>query len=116
MAWNANVVLINGSATPPPREMHVDQHYRLRLINLHVSATGLHIRLLRGDTVLAWRALAKGGMELPADQRFEGRADVQMGNGETYDFDVVPSETGDLHVDVISGTGTLQASMPIHVR
>ena len=95
--------------------MHTGEHYRLRLINLHVSEPSMRIRLLRGDAVVAWRALAKDGMDLPDDQRIEGRADVQMGNGETYDFDVVPSAPGDLRLEVTSATGVLQASLGIRV-
>jgi FtsP/CotA-like multicopper oxidase with cupredoxin domain len=112
---DAEVVFINGSATPPAREMHVGQHYRLRLINLHVSRPSMRLRLLHGDTLLSWRALAKDGMDLPNDQRLEGRAEVQMGNGETYDFEVVPSETGDVRFDVTTGAGVHLATMPIHV-
>src|SRR5215468_2598208 len=110
-----NVVFINGSAAPSPREMHVDQHYRLRLINLHVARPSMRMRLLRGDTLLPWRALAKDGMDLPDDRRTEGRAEVQMGNGETYDFDFEPREAGYLRFDVTNAGGVLLASMPIHV-
>jgi hypothetical protein len=39
-----------------------------------------------------------------------------MGNGETYDFDFVPSVAGDLHFDVTNAGGGLLASMPIRVR
>ena len=38
-----------------------------------------------------------------------------MGNGETYDFDVVPTAVGDLRVEVTSATGVLQASLAIRV-
>ena len=39
-----------------------------------------------------------------------------MANGETYDFDFVPTEAGNLRLDVVTGTGVLLASMPIEVR
>jgi hypothetical protein len=39
-----------------------------------------------------------------------------MGNGETYDFEFVPSAPGDLHLDVTTGAGVLLVSMPIRVR
>jgi hypothetical protein len=39
-----------------------------------------------------------------------------MGNGETYDFDFVPSTAGDIRLDVTSAAGLLLVSMPIHVQ
>ena len=38
-----------------------------------------------------------------------------MGNGETYDFDYVPSAPGDFKLDVTAGNGTLLVTMPIRV-
>ena len=55
-------------------------------------------------------------MDLPADQRVEGPSEIQMGNGETYDFDFVPSVTGDIRLDVTNAGGVLLVSMPIRVR
>ena len=113
----ANVVLLNGSPTPAPREMRVGQHYRLRFINIHTFRPNMRMRLLRGSMLLRWRAVAKDGMDLPTDQRAEGPSEIQMGNGETYDFDFVPSGPGDIRLDVIALRGDLVlVSMPIHVR
>ena len=69
-----------------------------------------------GSTLLTWRALAKDGMDLPPDQSVEGPAEIQMGNGETYDFDFVPPGPGDFRIDVTNAAGGLLASMPGHVR
>ena len=71
------------------------------------------MRLLRDSTLLEWRAVAKDGMDLPADQAVTSPAEIQMGNGETYDFDFVPSTAGDLHLDVTNAGGVLLASMPL---
>jgi hypothetical protein len=79
----------------------------------------MRMRLLRGtdgNAPLAWRALAKDGMDLPGDQQVQGPSEVQMGNGETYDFDFVPREAGEARLDVTAGNGTLLAWMPIKVR
>jgi hypothetical protein len=38
-----------------------------------------------------------------------------MGNGETYDFEFVPANPGDLRLDIANAQGTLLASMPIRV-
>ena len=111
-----STVLLNGSPTPPMREMRVGEHYRLRFINAHTFRPSMRMRLLRDSTLLEWRALAKDGMDLPADQAVTSPAEVQMGNGETYDFDFVPSTAGDLHLDVTNAGGVLLASMAIRVR
>jgi FtsP/CotA-like multicopper oxidase with cupredoxin domain len=112
----ADVVLLNGSSAPAPREMRAGQHYRLRFINVHTFRPSMRMRLLRESALLSWRAVAKDGMELPDDQRIEGPAEIQMGNGETYDFDFVPSGTGDIRLDVTNAGGVLLVSMPIRIR
>jgi hypothetical protein len=53
-------------------------------------------------------------MDLPDDQVAEGASEVQMGNGETYDFDFVATERGDLRLDVTAANGLLLTSMAIH--
>ena len=111
-----SVVLLNGSSSPALREMRVGERYRLRFINIHTFRPSMRMRLLRESTVLEWRALAKDGMDLPADQSTMGPSEIQMGNGETYDFDFVPSTIGDLRVDVTNAAGVLLVSMPIRVR
>jgi FtsP/CotA-like multicopper oxidase with cupredoxin domain len=110
------VVLLNGSAQPAPREMRVGERYRLRFINAHTFRPSMRMRLLRESALLEWRALAKDGMDLPADQALTGAAEVQMGNGETYDFEFAPTSAGEIRVDVTSAAGELLVSMPIKVR
>jgi manganese oxidase len=110
------VVLLNGSSTPALREMRVGEHYRLRFINIHTFRPSMRMRLLRESTLLEWRGLAKDGMDLPADQATTRPSEIQMGNGETYDFDFVPSAAGDLRLDVTNAAGVLLVSMPIRVR
>jgi FtsP/CotA-like multicopper oxidase with cupredoxin domain len=111
---DANVVLLNGTSTPPDRTMYVGEHYRLRFINVHVARPSMRMRLLRGEDLLKWRSIAKDGMDLPDDQVAEGASEVQMGNGETYDFDFVATERGDLRLDVTAANGLLLTSMAIH--
>jgi FtsP/CotA-like multicopper oxidase with cupredoxin domain len=112
-----NTVLLNGSARPATREMRVGERYRLRFINAHTFRPNLRMRLLRESTPLEWRALAKDGMDLPPDYATVGPSEIQMGNGETYDFEFVPSVPGDLQLDVTTGGGVVVlVSMPIRVR
>jgi FtsP/CotA-like multicopper oxidase with cupredoxin domain len=109
-------VLINGSMAPAPRVFKVGEQYRLRFINVHIFRPNMRMRLLRGNTLLTWQAAAKDGMTLPREQRLVGPSEVQMGNGETYDFLFSPSEAGDLRIDVTTGGGGLLATLPITVR
>jgi FtsP/CotA-like multicopper oxidase with cupredoxin domain len=111
-----NVVWLNGTSTPAARTMRVGLRYRLRFINMHTSRPNMIMRIQRGDTVQTWRALAKDGLDLPSEQAVAGQAQVQMGNGETYDFEFTPTEPGDLRVAVSGGQGVLLVSMPIKVN
>jgi FtsP/CotA-like multicopper oxidase with cupredoxin domain len=113
---DASVVLLNGSSAPAPREMRAGEHYRLRFINVHTFRPNLYMRLRRESALLRWRGVAKDGMDLPPEQRVEGPAEIQIGTGETYDFDFVPADAGDIHLDIASARGDVVASMPIRVR
>jgi FtsP/CotA-like multicopper oxidase with cupredoxin domain len=110
------VVLLNGSTKPAAREMRVGERYRLRFVNAHTFRPSMRMRLVRDTSLLEWRAVAKDGMELPADQAVNGPSEIQMGNGETYDFEYVPSTAGDIRVDVTNAGGVLLVSMAIHVK
>lgn len=112
---DSDKVLINGSLTPAPQQFKVGERYRLRFVNIHTFRPSMRMRLLRGDALLMWQAAAKDGMELPDGQRVSGPAEIQMGNGETYDFWFTPSEAGDLRIDVTTGGGALLATLPITV-
>ena len=109
-------VLLNGTLTPPPLELRVGERYRLRLVNVHTFRPSMIVRLLHDSTLATWRALAKDGMDLPADQATVRRAVQQMGNGETYDFELTPTEPGDLRFTVSAAAGQLLVSMPVRIR
>ena len=96
--------------------MRAGERYRLRFINVHTYRPSMRMRAIRDSTLLTWRALAKDGMDLPPDQAIVGPSTVQMGNGETYDFEFVPTTAGDIRIEVTSGVGDLLVSMPVHVR
>jgi hypothetical protein len=74
------------------------------------------VRLLRDTTLVTWRALAKDGMPLPADRATMRHAMQQMGNGETYDFELVPERAEDLTLTVRAALGQLLATLPVRVR
>jgi FtsP/CotA-like multicopper oxidase with cupredoxin domain len=109
-------VLLNGTLTPAPLELRVGERYRLRLVNIHTFRPSMIARLLRDSTPVAWRALAKDGMDLPPERATVRPAVQQVSNGETYDFELVPNEPGDLLFTVRAGAGDLLLSMPVRVR
>ncbi|MGQ0640493.1 MAG: multicopper oxidase domain-containing protein [Gemmatimonadaceae bacterium] len=111
-----NVVLLNGTPTPPPLAMKAGTSYRLRFINVHTFRASMVMRIMRDSTVMQWRTVAKDGMLLPKDQVEVRRSQVQMGNGETYDFEFTPVEPADLLLDIKSAVGQLLLTMPIRVR
>ena len=108
-------ILINGSLSPKPLEMRVGQRYRLRIIDVHTYRPSMITRLLRDSTLVSWRALAKDGMDLPVERATERAAMQQTGNGETYDFEFVPTAAGPLRLTVTSAANGLLGELPIVV-
>src|SRR5262249_34826848 len=98
------------------RELRAGQRYHVRLINLHTYRPSMIARVTRDSMLVRWRAIAKDGRDLPPDQATVRPAQQQLGNGETYDFELVPREPGDLRFTVWSAAGVLLVTMPIHVR
>jgi len=111
-----NQVLLNGSLSPDTLQLKSGEHYRFRVINIHVYRPSMIVRLQRDSTALTWRAVAKDGMDLPPERALVGPAVQQLGNGETYDFEFVPQQPGQLKLIVTSGVGALLVSQPIVVR
>ena len=113
---DSTAVFLNGTATPALRDLRVGKTYRVRLLTLHNSRPGLIVRLTRDSTQLAWRAIAKDGMTLPADQVTIRPATQQIGNGETYDFELMVSTPGQLWLNITAGNGQLLLSAPMSAR
>jgi FtsP/CotA-like multicopper oxidase with cupredoxin domain len=111
-----DVVLLNGTSTPGEREMRVGERYRLRVINIHTFRPSMIARIVRDSTVLTWRAVAKDGMDLPPAFATMRPAAQQLGNGEAYDFEFIPSAPGLIRFTVTTGTNVPLVTMPIRVR
>jgi FtsP/CotA-like multicopper oxidase with cupredoxin domain len=108
-------VLVNGSLHPATLELMGGERYRLRFIDIHTSRPSMIVRVLRDSTLETWRAIAKDGMDLPAQRATVRPSIQQMGNGEAYDFELT-AEAGMLRLTVSSAAGVQLASMPIRVR
>jgi FtsP/CotA-like multicopper oxidase with cupredoxin domain len=109
-------ILVNGSLTPQPLFLHVGERYRLRIVNVHIYRPSMITRLLRDSSLVTWRALAKDGMDLPPQRATVRPAMQQLGNGETYDFELAPAVPGDLRFTVTAAGGAPLATMPVRVR
>ena len=116
LAADAGITLLNGEKVPAAREFRVGQRYRLRVVNIHTFRPSMILRLMRDSTLVTWRALAKDGMDLPRDQATMRPAVIQLGNGETYDFELTPAVAGDIRLTINAAAGALLQSMVIHVR
>jgi len=92
------------------------QRYRLRFVDIHTCRPSTTARLLRDSTLLTWRAVAKDGMDHPADQSTMRPAQQLMGNGETYDYEFTPTQAGNIRLTVWALNGSLLVTMPISVR
>lgn len=113
---DSGAVLVNGSLIPAGLDLRVGERYRLRIVDIHTFRPSMIARLLRDSSLVDWRAIAKDGMDLPAARATVRPAVQQMGNGETYDFELSQAVAGDLRFTVSSGAGALLASMPVRVR
>jgi FtsP/CotA-like multicopper oxidase with cupredoxin domain len=113
---NSGKVLINGSLAPHVLQLRAGERYRLRIVDVHTFRPSMIVRLLRDSTPVTWRAVAKDGMDLPVEQATVRRSVQQMGNGETYDFELAPTEAGDLRFTVNAAAGALLAEMAVVVR
>ncbi len=106
---------INGKNVPDTLRMRAGESYRLRLIHIIPDWTA-RIALLRGDSVLSWRALAKDGADLPPHRQTVRAADFIAGPGETMDCEYRPAAPGMLRLLVMQRTGIWKMELPIRVE
>ena len=95
-------LLINGdSSSSPAKEIAVGVAHRFRFIN--IGAAGVVRYSLRADTTLvAWRARAKDGADLPEVLRVMQPATQVVSVGETYDFEFTPPGPGSYELSGVS--------------
>jgi len=107
---------VNGSATPAPILMRADVPNRLRLINITANNEGLSAFLVDRLEQTTWKPLAKDGATLPAGQTAPRPARQLVTVGETYDFEIRPSRSQVLWLEVRSATGRWRLQAPIKLR
>ena len=99
----SRVVLFNGSATPPPLTLRAGQPTRVRVINMTLRRSGPRLRFMQGDSLVAWRTLAKDGADLPSALRVRRTAPQLLSIGEKLDLEIVPVGTADLRFELRVG-------------
>ena len=78
--------LVNGRRFPAPLRLEAGTTHRLRLVSIHPDWR-MAFTLRNDSTIARWRAMAKDGADLPQVQATERPAHVEMGPGETADFE-----------------------------
>ena len=106
---------VNGRVVPDTVRLTVGERYRLRVVQIVPDWT-VRIALMRGDSTVRWRALAKDGAELPAHRRTTRLASLVAGPGETMDFEYQPGEPGVMRLEVAQRTNEWRTHLPMKVE
>ena len=107
-------LLVNGSVNPAPMVMTVGVPQRLRIVSIHADEV-LHFRFGTTASATQWTPLARDGADLPAALRTRAVAITEMGPGETADFTYVPTQPGDMSLEVWIPSG-MRIVLPVIVR
>ena len=91
--------MVNGSASPAPLRLTAGEVHRIRIVSIHPDWRILFS--LRNDSTIArWRPVAKDGHDLTAAQATPRPANVEMGPGETADFEFRPPAPGTWRLEI----------------
>ena len=109
--------VVNGRLDPAAIEVKAGRTYRLRLINIGDARTFFALRRRPQDSsVVAWRAVAKDGADLPPSQAVASAAPLLTGPGETADFEYRPADPGELWLTVDSPFAGWRLDVPVKVK
>lgn len=108
-------VLLNGDSLPPPATWAAGRPHRIRLINI-MPYGRFTWRLMRGDSVASWQALARDGADLPAVQQRTGPASTVLDVGETADFLLPPTAEGTYRLELWPRVGPVEVIQTIQIR
>ncbi len=93
--------LVNGRTSPAPLRLTVGETHRLRIVSIHPDWR-IAFTLKTDSTVAQWRAIAKDGADLPLAVATVRPAHVEMGPGQTADFEFTPTQPGVWRLEVKS--------------
>jgi FtsP/CotA-like multicopper oxidase with cupredoxin domain len=107
--------VVNGRLDPAPIELRAGRTYRFRLFNIGDARTAFALR--RPDSsIVAWRAVAKDGAELPPAQAVVQREPTMTGPGEILDFELSTGAPGDLVLDLNAPFAPWRVGVPVRIR
>ena len=84
---------LNGRFEQPDQRAVLGETHRIRV--MHMAPAGqIRIRMVKEDSPVPLRAVAKDGAEFPPHQKVDIEVGHPMGVGETADFEFSPAEVG----------------------
>ena len=112
------MIAVNGHPQPAAVRLAIGEKYRFRLINITPNAASLLVTLRnREGRPVQWRAVGKDGDALPQGQAVQREARLHIAVGETYDFELQPSQQADLALEFyIPFAGGRLVMQPVLVR
>ena len=115
---NHGGVVINGSASPAPVELHVGSTYRIRVADIAGDRGTLLVRVMQDSAVTSWRPVAKDGFGLPPSQATTRPSIARVATGETADFELTPATSGELRLEIGGPklTGGIQVEGAVRLR
>jgi FtsP/CotA-like multicopper oxidase with cupredoxin domain len=111
----ATHVLMNGRLSPPRLNLQTGVTYRLRFANITVTRPGLQIALLRDSAVSSWTPVARDGADLPLVQREMTPSRVGVTIGRTADFEITPTEPGEMRLEMQTSGGRVLGKIAVGV-
>ena len=93
--------LVNGRQNPKALHLVAGVTHRLRIVSIHPDWR-INFTLRNDSTVARWRALAKDGADLPPALKTLRPATIEMGPGQTADYEFLPTTPGVWRVEVRS--------------
>jgi manganese oxidase len=107
--------VVNGRLDPAPIELLAGRTYRFRLFNIGDARAAFALR--RPDSsIVAWRAVAKDGAELPPAQSVARAEPTMTGPGEILDFELSAGAPEDLVLDVDAPFAPWRLGVPVRIR
>ena len=107
-------LLVNGRRFARPINMTVGETHRRRVVSIHADRI-LQFRLGDDSTVATWTKIAQDGADLPPALQVMQAANIQMGPGETADFNYVPGRPGTFALEVWTWPTGTRVIVPIIV-
>ena len=92
-------LLVNGRMTPRPMKLALGESNRIRIVSIHADNI-LRFRLGTDEAAAIWTPIARDGADLPSGLMQSRAATVEMGPGETADFNYTPTKAGRMMLEV----------------